>query len=64
MTQIIFKSIRVINPATSYDEISDVIIKKNKIVSILKNVNSETLIKKNKTIHKNLKQRRAWNLNN
>ncbi len=39
MTQVVFKSIRVINPATSFDEISDVIIKKNKIVSILKNLN-------------------------
>ena len=50
MTQIIFKSIRVINPATSFDEVSDVIVKKNKIVSILKNVNSDTLVKKDKTI--------------
>ena len=50
MTQIIFKSIRVINPATSFDEVSDVIINKNKIVSILKNINLDTLVKKSKTI--------------
>ena len=50
MTHIVFKSIRVINPATSFDEISDVIIKKNKIVSILKYVNLDTLVKKDEAI--------------
>ena len=53
MTQMVFKSIRVINPATNFDEISDVIIKENKIVSILKNINLDILIKKDKSIKKN-----------
>ena len=36
MTHIIFKSIRVVNPDTNYDQISDVTVKDGKILSIIK----------------------------
>lgn len=47
MKQTIFKSIRVINPATNYDQISDVFIKNSKIISIKKNIDVNVVNKDN-----------------
>ena len=43
MTYTIFKSIKLLNPATNLNEISDVVIHKNKIFSISKNFQTEAL---------------------
>ena len=50
MTHIIFKSIRVVNPDTNFDQISDVTIKDGKILSIIKVVNVNTSNKKDNAI--------------
>ena len=43
MTYTIFKSIKLLNPATNLNEISDVVIHKNKIFSISKDFQTEVL---------------------
>ena len=43
MTYTIFKSINVLNPATNFNEKSNVVIRNNKIISISKKFNSETI---------------------
>ena len=43
MTHTIFKSIKLLNPATNLNEISDVVIHKNKIFSISKDFQTEVL---------------------
>mgnify|MGYP003312908689 FL=1 len=43
MTYTIFKSIKLLNPATNLNEISDVVIHKNKIFSISKNFQTDAL---------------------
>ena len=50
MTHIIFKSIRVVNPDTNFDQISDVTMKDGKILSIIKVVNVNTSNKKDNAI--------------
>ena len=47
MTYTIFKSIKLLNPATNLNEISDVVIHKNKIFSISKDFHSEALKQNN-----------------
>ena len=47
MTYTIFKSIKLLNPATNLNEISDVVIHKNKIFSISKDFQTEVLKEKN-----------------
>ena len=49
MAYTIFKSINVLNPRTNFDEKSNVVIENNKIISISKKINLETL-KNNKPI--------------
>ena len=47
MTYTIFKSIKLLNPATNLNEISDVVIHKNKIFSISKDFHTEVLKQNN-----------------
>ena len=47
MTYTIFKSIKLLNPATNINEISDVVIHKNKIFSISKDFQTEVLKQNN-----------------
>ena len=47
MTYTIFKSIKLLNPATNLNEISDVVIHKNKIFSITKDFHTEVLKQNN-----------------
>lgn len=47
MTYTIFKSIKLLNPATNLNEISDVVIHKNKIFSISKDFQTEVLKQNN-----------------
>ena len=47
MTYTIFKSIKLLNPATNFNEISDVVIHKNKIFSISKDFHTEVLKQNN-----------------
>ena len=47
MTYTIFKSIKLLNPATNLNEISDVVIHKNKILSISKDFQTEVLKQNN-----------------
>ena len=47
MTYTIFKSIKLLNPATNLNEISDVVIHKNKIFSISKDFQTEVLKRDN-----------------
>lgn len=43
MTYSVFKSIKVINPATSLNDVSDVVVENNKIIAIVKNFKQEDL---------------------
>ena len=49
MTYTVFKSIKVCNPATNFNEISDVTIHNDKIISISKKFNKKA-IKRNKKV--------------
>ena len=50
MTHSIFKSIKLINPATNFNQKVNVILQNKKIISISKNLNLEKFNKNNQTI--------------